>query len=303
MPKLASVPIGSECDQDDPWGDGDDLQQAIRQLLLAAPPLETVVDRVALQRYRDVAIVTLSHPQAQNALNLAGWRRLKLVFDGLAGESELRAVVVRGAGDEAFAAGADIKEFPDTRMTAADATHYNEAVAACLRAVAAVPVPVIAAIHGLAVGGGCELSTACDVRIATEDARFGIPIGKLGVILGFTEADSVARLIGPGALKYLLFSGELVGVADAACWGLVQKVVAPADLADATARLVSQICRQSAVTMRASKAVADMHGRALTPADTDALLRFNVEAYEGADLREGVAAFSQGRPPKFDGSG
>ncbi len=276
------------------------LELGLSQLLAAQPPAEAVTDRVALQRHRDVAVVTLSHPQAQNALNLASWRRLKLLFDELAGDRELRAVVLRGAGDRAFAAGADIKEFPDTRMSAGDAAIYNESVAAALTALVAVPVPVIAAIRGLAVGGGCELSTACDVRIASDDARFGIPIGKLGVILGFTEADSVARLIGPAALKYLLFSGELIDVTDAARWGLVQKVVAPDDLADATARLVGQICRQSAVTMRASKAVANMHGRALTAADTDALIRFSVEAYEGADLREGVAAFSQGRPPRFD---
>jgi enoyl-CoA hydratase len=276
------------------------LELGLSRLLAAQPPAEAIIDRVALQRHRDVAVVTLSHPQAQNALNLASWRRLKLLFDELAGERDLRAVVLRGAGDKAFAAGADIKEFPDTRMSAGDAAIYNESVAAALTALVAVPVPVIAAIRGLAVGGGCELSTACDVRIASDDARFGIPIGKLGVILGFTEADSVARLIGPAALKYLLFSAELIDVTDAARWGLVQKVVAPDDLADATARLVGQICRQSAVTMRASKAVANMHGRALTAADTDALIRFSVEAYEGADLREGVAAFSQGRPPRFD---
>ena len=281
----------------------DGLEQGVRDLMLSQPPAEAVIDRVALQRHRGVAVLTLSHPQAQNALNLASWRRLKLLFDDLASEAELRAVVLRGAGEKAFAAGADIKEFPDTRMTVVDATNYNEAVAACLRALTAVPVPVIAAIRGLAVGGGCELTTACDVRIATDDARFGIPLGKLGVILGFTEAEAVARLIGPAALKYLLFSGELIDVADAARWGLVQKVVPAGDLAGVTAKLVGQICRQSAVTMRATKVVANMYGRALTGADTDALIRFSVEAYGGADVREGVAAFSQRRPPNFDGSG
>ncbi|WP_241010788.1 enoyl-CoA hydratase/isomerase family protein [Mycobacterium camsae] len=277
-------------------------QHGVRQLMQSDPPSDAVIDRVALQRYRGVAVVTLSHPQAQNALNLASWRRLKLLFDDLATETELRAIVVRGAGGKAFAAGADIKEFPDTRSTVADATNYNEAVAACLRALTAVPVPVIAAVRGLAVGGGCELSMACDVRIATDDARFGIPLGKLGVILGFTEAETVARLIGPAALKYLLFSGELIDVTDAARWGLVQKVVPSDELADVTAELVGQICRQSAVTMRASKVVANMCGRALTGADTDALIRFNVEAYGGADVREGVAAFNERRPPHFDGS-
>ncbi len=276
-----------------------DLEGGVRRLMLGQPPAETVIDRVALQRYRSVAVVTLSHPEALNALNLSSWRRLNLLLDELSGESELRVIVLRGAGERAFAAGADITEFPDTRMTTADAATYNESLARCLRALTAVPVPVIAAVRGLAVGGGCELSAACDVRIATDDARFGIPLGKLGVILGLTEADTVARLIGPAGLKYLMFSAELIDVDTAVRWGLVQKVVAANDLADAVARLVGQICRQSAVTMRTSKMVANMHGRALTAADTDALIRFSVDAYEGDDLREGVAAFSQGRPPNF----
>lgn len=280
-------------------GGDEDLEGAVRRLLHGQPPDTTVIDRVALQRHRGIAVVTLSHPQALNALNLASWRRLKLLLDDLAGDSGLRVVVLRGAGEQAFAAGADITEFPDTRMSAADAATYNESLAVCLRALAAMPVPVIAAVRGLAVGGGCELSAACDVRIATEDARFGIPLGKLGVILGLTEADIVPRLIGPAGLKYLMFSAELIDVDTAARWGLVQKVVAADDLAAAVAKLVGQICRQSAVTMRASKVVANMHGRALTAADNDALIRFSVDAYEGTDLQEGVAAFSQGRPPMF----
>ncbi|MCH9736634.1 MAG: enoyl-CoA hydratase/isomerase family protein [Actinomycetia bacterium] len=276
-----------------------DLEGEVRRLLRAQPPAETVVDRVALQRHQGVAIVTLSYPQALNALNLASWRRLKLLLDDLAADPGLRALVLRGAGDQAFAAGADITEFPDTRMSAADAATYNESLAVCLRALSALPVPVIAAVRGLAVGGGCELSAACDVRIAAEDARFGIPLGKLGVILGLSEADTVARLIGPAGLKYLMFSAELIDVDTAARWGLVQKVVPADDLAAAVATLVGQICRQSAVTMRASKVVANMHGRALTAADSDALIRFSVDAYEGTDLQEGVAAFNQGRPPIF----
>ncbi len=97
---------------------GGDIEAEMCQLMREQPPAEGVVDRVALQRHRNVALITLSHPQAQNALNLASWRRLKRLLDDLAGESGLRAVVLRGAGDKAFAAGADIKEFPNTRMSA-----------------------------------------------------------------------------------------------------------------------------------------------------------------------------------------
>jgi enoyl-CoA hydratase len=271
----------------------------ILDLLESYPPAHEVIDRVALQRRHGVAVVTLSHAAAMNALTLASWERLKVVFDELASEKALRAVVLRGAGDRAFAAGADIKEFPRTRMTAARAAHYNDCISSALRALASIPVPVIAAVRGLAVGGGCELSAACDVRIASDDARFGIPIGKLGVILGYTEAHMAARLIGPAALKYLLFSGELISARGALHLGLVQKIVHSGDLATETARLVTQVCRQSATTMRAAKLVVDMVGRALTADDTDLLTRLSAEAYEGQDLREGVAAFIQRREPSF----
>jgi enoyl-CoA hydratase len=271
----------------------------ILRLLEIEPPANEVIDRVAVQRDRDVAVVTLSHPAAHNALTLASWQRLRAIFNEFASDASLRAVVLRGAGGQAFAAGADIKEFPHVRMTAAQAAYYDECIAAALRAIAAVPVPVIAAVRGIAVGGGCELSAACDVRIAADDTRFGIPIGKLGVILGYTEAEVVARLIGSAALKYLLFSAELIPASEALRFGLVQKVVAVSELAAEVARLVMQICRQSQTSMQASKVVADMAGRALTAADTNLLARLTVEAYEGDDLKEGVAAFNQGREPAF----
>lgn len=275
----------------------------LRHLLETDPPEDTVLDRVAVQRIDQVAVVTLAKPEAQNALTLASWRRVKAVFDELAEQPALRAVVVRGAGPRAFAAGADIKEFPETRMTAAAATDYNESIARALRAVAALPMPVIAAVHGLAVGGGCELATACDVRIATADARLGIPIGKLGVILGYTETTAVARLIGPAALKYLLFSGNLIPAVEAKAIGLVQRIVPPGMLAAEVSDLIIRICGQSAVTMRAAKLVAGMYGRPLTEADTELLTRLNVEAYEGADLKEGVAAFTERRAPMFEQKG
>lgn len=279
---------------------GADSDAGIRLLLDSDPPVQDVVDRVAVQRHGSVAVVTLSHPAARNALNLAGWRRLWFVFTELASDPSLRAVVLRGAGEAAFAAGADITEFPHTRMTAAQASHYNESIGSALRALTAIPVPVIASVAGVAAGGGAELCAACDVRIASESARFGIPIGRLGVILGYTEALVAARLIGPAALKYLLFSGEFIMAAEALQMGFVQKVVAAGDLVAATAHLVGLICRQSPTTMRASKAVADMVGRALTGVDAELLARLSVEAYEGEDLKRGVAAFLAGREPVFN---
>ncbi|MEW2546274.1 enoyl-CoA hydratase-related protein [Streptomyces sp. NPDC047002] len=275
------------------------VAEAVRAALAEDPPQADAVDRVHLARLGGTAVVTLAEPGSHNALTLGSWRRLEEVFTRLAGDRELRAVVVRGAGDRAFAAGADIKEFPHTRLTAADATEYNESIARALRAVERLPVPVVAAVRGLAVGGGCELAAACDVRIATESARFGIPVGRLGVILGYTETTALARTIGPAALKYLLFSGDLVDAGTALGLGLAQRVVPDAEFEEAVAAFVAGVHRQSAVTMRAAKLVTGMHGRPLTAADSELLSRLTVEAYEGDDLKEGVAAFRERRPADF----
>lgn len=274
---------------------------SLRQILEADPPHVSVVDDVAHQQLGDVHVVTLARPEALNALSLAAWHRIATVFGTIGNDDQARAVVVRGAGERAFAAGADIAEFPEVRIGASASLDYSEAIGKAVRSVAGIPMPVIAMVHGLAVGGGCELAAGCDVRIAAADARFGVPIGRLGVTLGYTEADALARLIGPAALKYLLFSGRLVGADEALRLGLVQRTVPAEELVGETVALVDNVCASSEVTVRAGKLVADMTGRALDAEDTELLTRLAVEAYDGPDLPEGVAAFQEKRQPKFTG--
>jgi enoyl-CoA hydratase len=268
------------------------------ELVLESPP-QGDADGVALSRAGAVAVVGLCRPAAHNAVTLAGWRRIESVFASLGVEPDVRAVVVRGAGDRAFAAGADIAEFVHARMTAADALVYNDAIARALKAVMSCPKPVIGMVHGLAVGGGCELAAACDVRVASADARFGIPIGRLGVTLGYTEAQALARLIGPGRLKDLLFTGRLIDAQEALAIGLVDRVVAPEDLVAATLTMLGAIIDASQTTIRAAKLVVDMCGRALTEADASALTELTLAAYDGPELKEGVAAFLEKREPRF----
>lgn len=248
---------------------------------------------------RTAAVVTLSRPNQHNALNLAGWTRLAEVFTDLADHASLRAVVVRGAGDRAFSAGADISEFPALRLTPANADFYNAAIAAALHAVQNLPVPVIAMVDGLAVGGGCELAAACDIRIASARSRFGIPIGRLGVTLGLTEMRAVAGALGRANLMYLVASGKLIDAGQAASAGFVQQVVPRESLHEEVRSLVANIAASSEVTIRATKITAALSADPVVT-DADSTLRaLHEQAYGGADLKEGVAAFLAGRSPQF----
>lgn len=276
-----------------------DLADRLAAVLTAATPAQWVTDFIGLQRVDRVAVVTLDRAEQHNVLSLASWRRLAEVADRLAEDPSVHAVVLRGAGGKAFGAGADIKEFPATRMSPAHGVTYNEAVARGLQSVSSIPVPVVAMIQGLAVGGGLELSAAADVRIASDTARFGLPIGRLGVTLGYTEAAALVRLIGASELKFLLMSGELICADDALRVGLVQRVVPGTQLVKAVVTLVENILSSSMPTLRSGKLVADMATRSISAADTEALARYTVEVYGGPDLAEGVAAFAERRVPVF----
>jgi enoyl-CoA hydratase len=271
----------------------------LRAVLESDPPASTVANHVALQRVGPCAIVTLNRPKSHNALGLAAWRQLAAFGEDVATDPNLRVVLVRGAGGSAFGAGADIAEFPKTRMSERSATTYNDAVCRALITLAAIPIPVIALIDGLAVGGGLELSAACDLRIATDRSRFGIPIGRLGVALGIVETSALARLIGPAELKYLLFTGRLIDAERALRAGLIQNLVAPGALVDEAIDLVTAIATASLPTILAAKAVTDMTTRPTTSRDTERLAQIMVEVYEGPDLAEGVKAFLERRAPEF----
>lgn len=270
------------------------------QAVLASPPApDCVTDSIGSQRAGSVAVLTLARPDQLNALSLAAWRQIAELAVHLAADGRLRAVVVRGAGSRAFGAGADIAEFPATRMTARDAASYNEAVARALAALAAIPVPVLGLIDGLAVGGGLELSAACDLRIASDRSRFGIPIGRVGVSLGLTEGTALTRLIGPAELRYLLYSGRLIDAERALRIGLLQSMVPAEELLDEALDLIAAITTASLPTLSAAKEVVDMTLRPLTASDTERLARIAIEVYDGPDLAEGVAAFVERREPRF----
>jgi enoyl-CoA hydratase len=266
----------------------------------AIPAPDEVVDGVAVRRTDPIVEVVLSRPEIRNALDLAAWRRVATVFSDLAATTEPLVIVLRGAGGN-LCVGSDISQFPEHRTGMARADEYNQAIDDALLAVAGLPHPVIAMIAGLAVGGGCELACASDLRVAADDARFGVPIARLGVSIGEVEARVLLRVLSPGRLKDFLLTARMVQAQEALDIGLVDRVVARADLSNATEELARTIANGAPLAARANKLVVNAVADNTVEQVRDRLRELTVAIYEGRDLQEGIAAFIEKRDPRFSG--
>ena len=259
-------------------------------------------EQVFTERRGAIGTVVLNRPAVHNAFTYEMWRSIARGVRELGADPDVRVIVVRGAGERAFASGADIAEFPRHRGTAEQATVYHAAVEDALGALAAVEQAVIAMIHGYCIGGGCELAIACDLRIADDRAQFGIPAARLGVVLGVEELRHLLGLVGMGAAKEILFTGRLLDADEALRVGLVNRVVPPGDLAATVQGLAERIAANAPIAIAAAK---DLLARVQRGESPDALATaqaaFSRRAFASADYREGVRAFLEKRPARFTG--
>jgi enoyl-CoA hydratase/carnithine racemase len=250
---------------------------------------------------RDGAVVTLTinRPDRLNALTYAMFTELPGLLAQAAALPGIRALVVRGAGERAFSAGADISEFAATRATLDQAVAYDDAVGAAEEAIASFPLPTIAAVHGHCYGGGCALAIACDVRFAAAGARFAITPAKLGIVYRLRSTKLLVDLVGPSRAKIILMSGTDYGAARAQSFGLVDEVFADPAALDAGVRdFTALLAARSGVTQRAAKqAVARVMDGVTHDDATHAALR--EAALDSPDYAEGVRAFLERRPPVF----
>ncbi|HEX5500987.1 MAG TPA: enoyl-CoA hydratase-related protein [Thermomicrobiales bacterium] len=259
-----------------------------------------MAEDLLVERRGAVATVVLNRPEVHNAFRYDMWRGLAAAVRDCGADPAVRAIVIRGAGERAFASGADIAEFPERRGTPEQAAIYHAAVADALRAVAEVARPVIAMIHGYCIGGGCELAIACDLRLADTRARFGIPAAKLGVVLGVQELRQLAGLVGLGAAKEILYTGRLLDAGEALRIGLVNRVVPPDELAATVDEVTGQIARNAPLSIAAAKALLGRLERGDSPEELAAAQAdFGRRALASEDHREAVRAFLEKRPPRF----
>ncbi|TDQ04275.1 enoyl-CoA hydratase/isomerase family protein [Labedaea rhizosphaerae] len=243
-----------------------------------------------------VATVTIDRPDKRNALSFAMWSAFPEIAQDLAADPRVRVVVVTGGAH--FSAGADISEFRSLRSDADGARRYQSAVHDAGRALALLGKPTIAAINGFCVGGGCEIALACDLRVAADDARFGITPAKLGIVFALPSTKQLVDAVGPAWAKQILFTGEILDASTALRIGLVNELH-PADAVPARARALAEvIASRSQVSVRGAKTIVTRITDGLT--DEDEVVHSLYEAsVTSADYAEGVAAFLEKRAPVF----
>jgi enoyl-CoA hydratase/carnithine racemase len=247
----------------------------------------------------NIATITVANPGKLNAVDLGMWQRLEATINTHSADDSLRCVILRGEGEEAFAAGGDLEEFLTARDTVDRAMHYHGCVGRALRAIGNCPHPTIARIHGACIGGGLEIAGQCDLRIAGETSRFGAPINRIGFSMYPEEMAGLLQLVGPAVVLEILLEGRILSAAEALQKGLLTRVVPDVQVADEVDAAARRICDGAPLVARWHKQWAKrlQHDTPLSAGE----LRDSFAFLDTEDYKEGLAAFLAKRKPVFKG--
>jgi len=254
---------------------------------------------ISVERDGGTAILTVDRPDAMNALDLEHAETLRDTLADLAVDETARVVVLTGAGEKAFIAGADIKYMQGLGVI--DARRWGELGHACGNLLETMPKPTIAAINGYALGGGCELALACDLRLASSNARIGQPEIDLGILPGWGGSVRLARTTTLGFAKALIFTGRPVDAQEALEHGLVNAVYEPEELREQTLELCRGLEAKSAVALAYAKEAVNQSLQGPHRSNLETEARLFAILFASEDQKEGMAAFVEKRPPEFRG--
>ncbi|MBI3895702.1 MAG: enoyl-CoA hydratase/isomerase family protein [Acidobacteria bacterium] len=256
-------------------------------------------ENLLVEASESIALVTINRPKVLNALSAKTLEELEACFREFQHDPNVRVVILTGAGDRAFVAGADINEFAD--YSPLQAREFSLRGQAFFHKVENLGKPTIAAIHGFALGGGCELALSCSIRIATQSARLGLPEVKLGIIPGYGGTQRLPRLIGKGMALQMILSGEPISAEEALRWGLVNQVVPPEQLLPAAKDLAKKIIANAPLAVQ--YCLEAIHQGLNVSLEQGLLLESALfgMAFATEDMREGIKSFLGKRSPQFTG--
>ncbi len=258
--------------------------------------------KLYLEQRGPIAVIVINRPEQRNAINAEMWLELKRLAGEINAHDETRVVVIRGAGEEAFSAGADIAEFDALRNNSAQARVYSETFDGALDAVWELNQPVISMIRGFCVGGGLELACCTDLRLAAEGSRFGIPTARLGVLVGYREMRRLLQLVGPGGAAEILLAARILNGEEALRMGLITRLVSAEKLEEEVFKTAEEIAGMAPLIHRWHKQIIRTVLRkpsleGLTPEEE----AVPFACFDSEDFQEGKRAFLEKRKPVFRG--
>jgi len=259
-------------------------------------------DKMISKKENGVGWMILNNPERHNAISLEMWSAALEIMADFAADRSVRVMVLTGAGGKAFASGADISKFKDERQEAEAVAHYQATTQKAYEALQGMRIPTIAMIRGYCIGGGTAVAVCCDLRICTENAKFGVPAAKLGLGYGMNRAKPLVDLVGPAYAKEMFFTGRQFDAREAEKMGLVNRVVPNDKLDETIDELTRAIAGNAPLTVKCAKLVVGEVLKDPAERDVAACERAVKACFSSADYKEGQAAFMEKRKPRFTGA-
>lgn len=259
-------------------------------------------EKLLMEKDGPIGWIIFNQPEKRNAVSQEMWELMPDYVKDLAQDDAIRVVILRGAGEMAFVAGADISQFKERRRNMADEEAYGRISARGQESLKTLDKPLLAMIHGYCIGGGVSIAIGCDVRIASDDARFGIPAARLGLGYHYNGMERLMKLIGPAYTKEIFFTARTnFSAQDALRMGLVNQVVPKDELESFTRDYALTMARNAPLTLRSAKASVDQLLQPPEQRDLGALDALIADCFNSQDYQEGVQAFTEKRRPQFQG--
>jgi enoyl-CoA hydratase len=258
-------------------------------------------DKMIAEKDGGIGWMIFNNPARRNATSLEMWEAVDTIITDFATDDSIRVVVMKGAGDKAFVAGADISQFETARSSAEAAEAYAEVSARARTAMESLEKPLIAMIRGFALGGGLAVAMRADIRIAADDAQLGIPAARLGIAYAFDSLKKLVELVGPSKAKEILMTAKRYPAEEAMSMGLLNKVVSVADLEAETRALCATIIDNAPISIMANKAIINQTLLDPDKRDMDLVKAMTARCFDSADYTEGRTAFMEKRKPVWTG--